>query len=168
MHRSLALIAIAATLSGCANDGLQQVVSNGRGPDEFMVDPKAELSMPGNFTELPPPAPGQGNRVDIDPKSTLVTELGGRPGNSSASVPGSDAALVTAASRFGVSPNVRQTLAAEDAEFRRQQSRFTGFQLFPENLYGKVYRSQTLDARATAEAWRRSGASTPSFPPPGQ
>jgi hypothetical protein len=106
--------------------------------------------------------------VDIDPKATLVTELGGRPSSAAAPVPGQDAALVTAASRFGVTSDVRQTLAAEDAEFRRTQSRFTGFQLFPENLYGKVYRSQTLNARATAEAWRRSGATTPSFPPPGQ
>jgi hypothetical protein len=165
MRRFLALTLFAILLSACANDGLQQVSSSGRGPDEFIVDPKAELSMPGNFTELPPPTPGRGNRVDVDPLGTMTAELGGRAGDPNAPIPGADAALVTAASRFGVPENIRQAVAQEDADFRRGQSRFTGFQLFPENLYNRVYRSQTLNARATAEAWLRAGAGTPSFSP---
>lgn len=166
MSRSLGLILSVALVSACANDGLQQVTSNKRGPDEFIVDPKAELVIPDSLAELPPPTPGQGNRADIDPRAEMISTLGGRPGDANAPVPGRDAALVTAASRFGVTPDVRRTVAEEDAEFRGSQSRFTGFQLFPENLYSKVYRSQTLDARATAEAWRRAGARTSSFPPP--
>ncbi len=166
MRLRAALIVAATALSACATDGLQEVVNTGRGPDEFIVDPKAELQMPTDFSALPPPTPGQGNRADIDHEGNMVVALGGRPSNANAPVPSSDAALVTAASRNGVTPNIRQQLAQEDAEFRRGQSRFTGFQLFPENLYNKVYSRQALDARATADAWRRAGASTPSFPPP--
>jgi hypothetical protein len=162
----MAMILIPVMLSACATDGLREVTSNSRGPDEFIVDPKAELQMPDNFSALPPPTPGQGNRVDIDPKAELATALGGRPPDPNAPIPGSDGALVTAASRLGVTPNIRTQLAQEDADFRARQSRFTGFQLFPEDLYNKVYRSQTLDARDTADAWRRAGARTPSYPPP--
>ena len=165
MRRSLALILIATTLSACSSEGLQQVTSNSRGPDEFIVDPKSELVIPDNLAELPAPTPGQANRADIDPEATMVTSLGGRAGDASAPIPNSDGALVTAASRFGVTPNIRQALAEEDAAFRRGQSRFTQFKLFPENLYNDVYSSQALDQRATAEAWRRAGARLPSYPP---
>jgi hypothetical protein len=165
MRRILASFLIIATLSACSNDGLQQITSNSRGPDEFMVDPKQELVIPENLSGLPAPTPGQANRADIDPKATMVASLGGRPADANAPIPSSDGALVTAASRFGVTPNIRQALAEEDAEFRRGQSRFTQFQLFPENLYNNVYSSQALDQRATAEAWRRAGARTPSYPP---
>ncbi|MGA9252206.1 MAG: DUF3035 domain-containing protein, partial [Roseobacter sp.] len=91
---------------------------------------------------------------------------GGRPEDANGPIPSSDGALVSAASRFGVTPEIRTALAAEDAEFRRKQSRFTQFRLFNQDLYGQVYSNQALDARSTAEAWRRAGARTPSFPPP--
>ena len=165
MRRVLAMIFTTATLSACATDGLQQVTSNSRGPDEFMVDPKSELVIPDNLAELPAPTPGQANRADIDPEATMVASLGGRQGDASAPIPNTDGALVTAASRFGVTPNIRQALAEEDAAFRAGQSRFTQFQLFPENLYNDVYSSQSLDQRAAAEAWRRAGARLPSYPP---
>ena len=131
MRRTMAMILIPVMLSACATDGLREVTSNSRGPDEFIV-----------------------------PKAELATALGGRPPDPNAPIPGSDGALVTAASRLGVTPNIRTQLAQEDADFRARQSRFTGFQLFPEDLYNKVYRSQTLDARDTADA------RTPSYPPP--
>jgi hypothetical protein len=165
MRLTIALMLTTMTLGACANQGLQQVTSSSRGPDEFIVAPAGQLSMPDNFAELPVPTPGQGNRTDLDATAEMITALGGRPGDAAAPVPSSDGALVTAASRFGVTPDIRQTLATEDANFRAGQSRFTQFQLFPENLYNKVYRSQSLDARATAEAWRRAGARLPSAPP---
>ena len=165
MRRTLALILMMTIVSACSNQGLKQVSSNSRGPDEFIVEPKAELTMPDDFAALPAPTPGQGNRTDVDPVADMVVALGGRPTDVNAAIPSSDGALVTAASRFGVSPNIRQALAEEDREFRRGQSRFTQFKLFPEDLYDEVYSSQALDARGTAEAWRRVGARTPSFPP---
>jgi hypothetical protein len=161
----MALILMTLAAGGCSNQGLQTVSSNSRGPDEFIIEPKAELQTPENFASLPPPTPGQGNRADIDHQGAMVAALGGRADNPNAPIPASDGALVTAASRHGVSPDIRQSLATEDAEFRSRQSRFTQFQLFPENLYLDVYDDQRLDARATADAWRRAGANTPSYPP---
>ena len=163
--RLLVLIGILFT-SACANQGLQQVSSTSRGPDEFIVEPKKELEQPpASVTQLPTPTPGQGNRADLDPKADLVVALGGRPSDANAPVPASDAALVRAASRNGVTPNVRKTLAQEDENFRSGKSRFTQFRLFPNNLYLDVYSSQSLDARQTADAWRRAGARTSSYPP---
>lgn len=166
MRLTLSLVVMTMTLGACSNQGLQQVQSSSRGPDEFIVAPKAELTMPDSFANLPAPTPGQTNRTDIDPMSDMVIALGGRPQSAAGPIPSSDGALVTAASRFGVTPDVRQALAEEDAEFRRTQSRFTQFKLFPEDVYNDVYRRQSLDARATAESWRRAGAKTSSFPPP--
>lgn len=165
MRLTLALVLMTMTVSACTNQGLQQVSSSSRGPDEFVVEPKAELTMPDNFAALPTPTPGAANRTDVNATANMVVALGGRPRDATAPVPSSDGALVTSASRFGVPANIRQALAEEDAEFRSNQSRFTQFQLFPENLYNKVYRSQTLNPRATADAWRRAGARLPSYPP---
>jgi hypothetical protein len=93
-----------------------------------------------------------------------VVALGGRPDRGGA-VPAGDAAVVTAASRFGVTPDIRQQLDETDAEFRRRQARFTNIRLFPEDRYNTAYRRETLDAKTTAEQWRRAGAKTPTFPP---
>lgn len=165
MRRVLAITVIAISTAACSNQGLVQLQSTTRGPDEFIVEPKAELTIPDNLAELPTPTPGQGNRADVDPVSDASVALGGRAQDANGPIPASDGALVTAASRFGVEPDIRTELATEDAEFRRRQARFTNIRLFPENLYNDVYRNQSLDPQATAEAWRRSGARTPSFPP---
>lgn len=165
MRRTLALISIATILAACSNQGLVQLESTSRGPDEFIVEPKKELTIPDNLAQLPQPTPGQGNRTDIDPVSEAAVALGGREQDPNAAIPASDGALVSAASRFGVDSNIRTVLATEDADFRRRKSRFTNIRLFPENLYNDVYRSQSLDPGETADAWRRAGAVTPSFPP---
>lgn len=165
MRRAMALTLVTSVLSACSNQGLVQLQSTTRGPDEFIVEPKQELTIPDNVSALPTPTPGQGNRADIDPVAEAAVALGGRVPDANAPIPASDGALVTAASRFGVQPNIRAALATEDAEFRRRQSRFTNIRLFQENLYNDVYRSQSLDPQETAQAWRRAGARTPSFPP---
>lgn len=164
MSRIVALVLITACLSACANPGLRDLRSNSRGPDEFIVEPKAPLQTPDDLTALPAPTPGQGNLTDNNPVNDAVVALGGRPSDAT-SVPASDGALVTAASRFGVTPNIRQSLAQADADFRRRQVRFTQFRLFPEDRYLQAYRRQKLDADAVAAQWRRAGAKTPSFPP---
>lgn len=165
MRRTFVVIIATAFLGACSNQGLIQMSSNSPGPDEFMVDPKKELIMPSSMSELPPPTPGQGNRADVDAQAEMLIALGGRPKSEDAPIPAQDGALVSAASRFGVQPNVRTELAAEDAEFRRKRGRLTQFKIFPENEYADVYRPQALDPRDTAEAWQRAGADTPSFPP---
>jgi hypothetical protein len=164
MRLIVALIVTTVMLSACANKGLREVDSNSRGPDEFIVEPKEPLQPPADYTSLPAPTPGQGNLVDNDPLADAVVALGGKPSTATA-VPASDGALVTAASRFGVTPTIRQDLAVADADFRRRQSRFTQFRLFPEDRYQQAYRRQALDAEQSAATWRRAGAYTPSFPP---
>lgn len=165
MHRIAVLIGTALLLGACANQGLVQVRSNSPGPDEFMVDPKKELTMPANFSQLPPPTPGQSNRTDVDAQADMVVAMGGRPKSADGPIPAGDGALVNATSRFGVQPTIRTELATEDAEFRRKRGRLTQFRIFPANLYADVYRPQALDPRDTAEAWQRAGARTPNAPP---
>lgn len=165
MVRVLALMVLALLVSGCANQGLRQLQSNSSGPDEFLVDPRLELEIPEDVSNLPPPTPGQANRTDPDTLGALAAELGGRRSDPAGPIPGSDGALVTAASRLGVTQDIRATLAAEDAEFRRKQGRFTQFKLFPEDVYNKAYRRQALNPFNEADAWRRAGADTPSYPP---
>ncbi|WP_295313096.1 DUF3035 domain-containing protein [Roseobacter sp.] len=165
MRRIMALVLIAGSLSACANTGLRQLSPSSRGPDEFLVEPKAELQQPADYASLPTPTPGQSNLTDNNPGADAVLALGGRPSNPNAAVPSSDGALVTAASRFGVTPGIRTELAQADAEFRRRQSRFTQYRIFPEDRYNRAYSRQTLDAEETARRWRQAGARTPSFPP---
>lgn len=164
MRITVVFMAMTMLLGACANQGLKQIVTTSPGPDEFIVEPKKPLQDPPDLTALPAPTPGQSNLVDNDPVGDAIVALGGRP-SSGSGVPASDGALVTAVSRFGVTPTIRPDLAAADAEFRRRQSRFTQFRLFPEDRYLQAYRREVLDARATADQWRRAGAITPSFPP---
>lgn len=164
--RLIAALTLASfVLSACANQGLRTLRSTSSGPDEFIVQPSAELQTPPDLSVLPPPTPGGTNRTDNDPAGEAVIALGGRPGDVNAPIPSSDRALVAASGRYGVSPDIRQTLAAEDAEFRRKQARFTQYRIVQTDLYSQVYRSQSLDARATAQSWQRAGVPTPSFPP---
>jgi hypothetical protein len=114
MRRVSVVIVVALVVSGCTNQGLRQLQSNSEGPDEFLVDPKLELEIPEDMAALPPPTPGQANRTDPDTYGDFITALGGSAGSATAAIPSSDGALVTAASRFGVTQDIRATLAAED------------------------------------------------------
>lgn len=159
-----ALIAV-TVLAACENQGLRQVTSRGDGPDEFIVVPAKPLEQPESFAALPTPTPGGTNRTDQLPLQESVSKLGGRRDSPTAPIPARDGALVNAAGRFGVDPNIRASLAAEDEAFRARQSRFTQIRILPEDLYKRAYRRQALDAERTARAWRRAGVPTPTSPP---
>ncbi|MEP2640862.1 DUF3035 domain-containing protein [Roseobacter sp.] len=163
MRRALALIVITAFVGACSNTGLRDLQSNSRGPDEFIVEPREPLQTPDDLRSLPTPTPGQTNLTDSNPVADAVIALGGRPSEAT-EVPATDGALVTAASRFGVTATIREDLAEADEKFRRRQGRFTQFKLFPEDRYLQAYQRQQLDATATADQWRRAGVSTPSYP----
>lgn len=153
-------------LSACQNQGLREIRNaNADGPDEFIIDPKSPLEQPVSYSDLPPPTPGAANRSDRSPAQEAVIAVGGTPQSELGRVPASDAALVQATSRFGVAQNIRGSLAAADAEFRRKQSRFTQIRLFPVDRYNQVYDDQALDPRLVANQWRARGAGTPAFPP---
>jgi hypothetical protein len=153
-------------LTACAGGdrGLRDLRSNGGGPDEFRVMPVGELVLPSDVTNLPAPTPGQSNRTDPTPSADAIAALGGNPNALIPNgIPASDGALVTVASRNGVDPAIRQTLASEDVAFRTRQSRF-GF-IRGRDRYFSVYARQALDAYSELQRFRNAGVATPSAPP---
>lgn len=172
---ALPLILIACTgLAACGgvrNDPdrdftLRKVRNTSNGPDEFTIVPGKPLESPPSFVELPQPTPGAGNLTDQTPMADAVSALGGRPAAlEDRGVGASDGALVTAAARRGVDPTIRQTLAAEDEDFRYRKWVFSRLRIFGSDEYFRAYEDDTLDRRATQSIWRRAGAPTPSSPP---
>lgn len=159
----------AVAVAGCSQKGLRDIRKTGTGPDEFLVLPSKPLSEPSDYSSLPTPTPGGTNITDATPQADAVAALGGKasalvPGQG---VPSSDLALVSASSRYGVSPSVRQELAEEDAKFLKRK-RITGrIKLFPVDRYEQIYAKQTLDPFEANEQFRRAGIATPSAPPAG-
>jgi hypothetical protein len=128
--------------------------------------PVKPLTAPSDYDLLPAPTPGGTNLVDRNPQAEAIAALGGRPEALNAgAVPASDRALVANSDRYGVTPGIRGTLAQEDAEFRRQQARWSGFKLFPVDRYSQAYRRYELEPFEVNEAFRRSGRETPTAPP---
>jgi hypothetical protein len=160
-----ALVLIPLTLGACSNQGLRDLRSSVRGPDEFMIQPAKPLEQPTSYNALPPPTPGQGNLTDRNAMAEGIIAFGGNPAAANGPIPGSDAALVQQASRFGVTPGIRQNLAETDAEFRKRKARFTQIKIVPTDRYNQAYKAQALDANAVARRWRNAGARTPSAPP---
>ncbi|MDG4650544.1 DUF3035 domain-containing protein [Roseibacterium sp. SDUM158017] len=134
------------------------------GPDEFAVLPTAPLEMPENFAELPEPTPGARNRVDPDPERDAIAALGGNASRGAAASGG----LVSYVSRFGVSPDIRPTLAAEDERFRQRNDGRILERMFGTTVYFSAYRAQALDRYAELERLRRMGVRTPAAPPPSE
>lgn len=160
------VIAAATTLAGCADQGLRVIRPPGSGPDEFAISPVKPLTEPQDFSTLPAPTPGGRNLTDPTPQADAVEALGGRAsalaGNG---VPAGDAALVNAASRYGVPANTRAVLAKEDAEFRKRRGRFTNIRLFRVDRYEQAYARQDIDPWVVQDRFRKAGAETPTSPP---
>ena len=166
MRNIVALTLILFALSACANQGLRQLYAPGDGPDEFIIDSSESLQQPPSYADLPTPTPGSANLTDKLPLQDAVVAMGGRAEDANAGIPASDTALVQSASRFGVTQNIRETLAETDEDFRRRKARFTQIRIVPTDLYDQVYRQEALDPARVASQWRASGARTPAFPPP--
>ena len=161
----LTIICGAFLLTACGEPSLRELYPSGEGPDEFVIVPALPLQEPEDYTALPVPTPGGANLTDQNPENDAAVALGGRKGSPSAPVPASDAGLVAYAGRNGVDPGIRAKLAEDDEAFRRRQARFSQIRLFPEDLYDRAYRRQSLDAFATADRFRRAGIPVPSAPP---
>lgn len=167
----LALIAVLA-VSACGrrkDPQLMNIRSNTSGPDEFTILPGKPLEAPDFEAALPSPTPGGTNITDPTPKADAVAALGGNPSRvapSGAAVIGrGDSSIVTHARRFGATPGIRQTLAAEDLDFRRHNRGRVLERLFNVNIYFKAYRRQSLDQYNELLRFRRLGVRTPSAPP---
>ena len=166
MARTIIAILVLTALTACGGgEGLRNLEAGGDGPDEFAVNPSAPLDIPDDLSTLPAPAPGGGNRTDPDPRAEAVAALGGNPGATVAGgIPAGDTALVSYATRNGVAPDIRATLAAEDRALRDRQSRFGG--LFARgDRYFRAYSGQALDAYAELARFRDAGVAVPSAPP---
>jgi hypothetical protein len=153
------MLALAACSQGTPE--LMNLRNTEEGPDEFAVLPTAPLEMP-ETNELPQPTPGARNRVDPDPEADAIAALGGNPGRAA----GAGSGLISYATRFGVSGDIRPVLAAEDEEFRRRNNGRILERMFGTTVYFRAYREQALDRYAELERLRRMGVRTPAAPPP--
>jgi hypothetical protein len=160
----VAALIVVMGVSACGNRGeepnLRVLRSPGSGPDEFAIVPPRPLEMPEDLTALPEPTPGGRNRTDQTPIADAVVALGGRPGAG-----GGDAALVAGTGRFGVSPTVREDLAAEDREARRRTRPRLLERLFGTDVYNRAYAGEQVRSFDELERWRAAGRRTPAAPP---
>ena len=172
MTGRLSTLAVLATvvLSACnRNDptpGLMNITSNNRSPDEFAILPVKPLQLPEDVANLPEPTPGGTNITDPTPEADAVAALGGNPDRLKLTgAPRTDGGLVSYASRYGTSPDIRQSLADEDLKFRQKNKGRPLERLFKTNVYFKAYRRQSLDQQLELERWRKVGAQTVGAPP---
>ncbi len=159
-----AAVMAALFLSACGGSKeprLMNVTANRSGPDEFAILPNKPLQMPEDYSALPEPTPGGRNLVDPTPRADAVAVLGGRSGAGARG----DSALVAHAARHGIAPAIRQTLAAEDLEYRHRNNGRLLERLFNVNVYFRAYERQSLDQYRELRRWRRLGVRTPAAPP---
>jgi hypothetical protein len=163
-----AIIAVSAmvTLAACGDKGDPQLMNlrSGQGPDEFAIVPPKPLELPQDLAGLPEPTPGGFNRTDQNPEADAAIALGGKPG-AAGGIPSGDAALYAHAARFGVDGGIRNTLASEDLQWRRDNNGRILERLFNVTVYYKAYRKQRLDQQAELARWRALGIRTSSAPP---
>lgn len=161
-------IAAAFAMTACSGDGrLMNIMAGQTSPDEFAILPTRALSMPPDLAVLPAPTPGGANITDPNPEADAVAALGGNPARlSNQGIGAADQALVAHASRAGVDPDIRATLAASDQRWRERNSRRPLEALFGTSVYQRAYRPFALDQQAELLRWQRAGAVTPTSPPP--
>ena len=161
----LSLSAALVTLAACGGGDprLMNIRNTEAGPDEFSVLPTNPIVIPDDLTSLPPPSLGGTNRTDPDPQGDAIRALGGNPAGGVG--PAGD--VVQYAARFGISPDIRDVLAAEDLEFRQQNNGRVLERLFNTNVYFSAYREMSLDRYAELARLRRAGVRTPAAPPEG-
>ncbi len=164
---ALGLVALVSACGGEKRDiRLRNFNTAVGGPNEFAVIPGKPLQAPADFTALPDPTPGAGNITDQNPKGDAIAALGGNAARLvPAGVPNTDAALTRHAARFGAQSGIRETLAAEDEDYRRRKSRFTKLKIVKTDRYREAYKPMSLNPQAEMARFRRLGVDTPSAPP---
>ncbi len=166
------LAAMALSACGYRGDKAPNLINfrdKSRSPDEFLILPTKPLTMPEDLAKLPDPTPGGTNITDPTPEADAVAALGGNP---DAVTPGGKVAagnlgLISYASRFGRDGAIRETLAAEDLEFRRRHDGRLLERLLNVTVYFKSYAKMSLDQYAELARWRARGIQTPGAPPEG-
>jgi len=166
-HSFLASFAALVALAGCGEREVPELMQlRSETPDEFSIVPNRPLALPQDYASLPAPAPGAPNRADPAPLEDAVLALGGDPAAASAGgLPTADLALIAAVAEEGVEPDIRETLAEEDLDYRRRnRGDWVGRQM-GRTQYFKAYAPQSLDAYKEVEAFREQGVRTPAAPP---
>ncbi len=167
----LGMVVLAAALvTGCGNRNREPQLMNVRAnidtPDEFAILPARPLEQPEDYAALPEPTPGGTNRTDPTPREDAVAALGGNPAAvARAGIPASDSALLSHTRRYGVTPSIRDDLAAFDLEYRRANDGRLLERVFRLNVYYRAYAEMSLDQHAELERWRSRMVRTPSAPP---
>lgn len=164
------MVLAAALVTGCGSSNrepqLMNVSASIDRPDEFSILPTKPLEQPEDYAVLPEPTPGGTNRTDPTPREDAVAALGGNPAAvTRTGVPSSDSALLSHARRYGVTPTIREDLAAFDLEYRRANDGRLLERVFRLNVYYRAYAPMSLDQHAELERWRARMARTPSAPP---
>lgn len=171
--REAALLAL-LVLTACGRFGnadkappkLMNFKSQSRSPDEFAVLPTKPLQLPEDIAALPEPTPGGSNITDPTPDVDAVAALGGNPRLlERGALPAGNGGLVSHATRFGQSPDIRQVLAAEDEDWRRKHDGRLLERLFSVTVYFRAYEPMSLDQYAELERWRAAGVRTVGAPP---
>ena len=167
LTRSLMFCA-ALALAACGNRDEPNLLninqSPSDGPDEFAVLPAEPLVIPENLAALPAPTPGNTNRTDANPRADAIAALGGNAAVLSRA--SNDGALVRYTGRYGVSSDIRASLAASDLQFRQNNDGLPLERLFNVNTYFQAYERLSLDQYRELERLRRAGIRTSSVPPP--
>ncbi|WP_111429012.1 DUF3035 domain-containing protein [Rhodobacteraceae bacterium DSL-40] len=161
---ALVLLPAALALAGCTgNRSLAGILRNSgvtSTPDEFMVLPTRPLEIPQNLAELPPPTPGQPNRVDYQPQRIAVAGLTGRE-----APPGTASAAPLLARMGPIDPQIRAKLAVEDADYRSVSHGLFFERMFSRDKLEMMYRPMILDPGPVYEEMRARGVKV-STPPP--
>lgn len=157
----MGLVLLALAACGRNDPRLLNLRNTSNGPDEFGILPTRPLQLPDNLQDLPPPALGGTNRADPDPEADVAAALGGNIDRAAAGSQG----MVGYVTRFGVSQDIRDTLAAEDLEYRRRHNGRLLERIASVNVYHRAYRQMSLDRYAELERLRAAGIRTPAAPP---
>ena len=163
--RALPALALLLALGACGAAPLKRVDKPGLGPDEYLITPGRPLQAPADASALPPPAGGAANVATRNPIADAIVALGGNPNARPARAQPAEAALAAHLRRYGVDPQIRARIGAEDADLRggfnsARVVKFSGI-----DAYAYAYRGQWLDSRAEADRLRRAGVSVPPPPP---
>lgn len=158
----VALLFVAAC--GNTDRPLRDLQSAGGGPDEFAVIPQEPLVIPADRS-LPQPTPGGSNLADPAPNADAIAALGGAASAQVAGgVPAGDAAIVAQASRYGVDPAIRASLAAADEARLDRARRSNIFNPLGRDRYFPAYARQALDPFAELDRLRGLGVAVPTVP----
>ena len=169
--RTIALMigmAAATALGACSSDPKLNNLKAGRsGPDEFSILPTRSLSMPPDLAVLPAPTPGGSNITDPNPQGDAVAALGGNPERlRDQGIGAADQALVAQATRPGMDPTIRQTLATEDARWRSRNGPRLLERVFGSSVYQRAYAPMALDGAEEQLRWQKAGAVSSTSPAP--